>query len=774
MSSGDNPVKRVLSRLEDVKQRSGYHVAKCPAHDDREPSLSVSEGDDGKVLLKCHAGCDVEEIVGAMGLHMSDLFGRRSGQDGGGIFTPIHSPVAVQPCTLETYARLKRLQPGYLESLGLSDTRYSGDSAIGIPYKGTNGETVAMRFRVALENSQGSCFRWKMGSKPVPYGLWLLEKMKGKGYVVLVEGESDAHTLWARQIPALGLPGASTWKDEWASYLDGFDNVYAVIEPDGAGDTLREKLVNSSVRDRLHLVDLGVHKDASGLYLADPRRFGDNWRTALKAATRPTLRDGKLKSVGTLLSEVSPETVEWLWEGRIPKGKLTVIEGDPGTGKSLLTMYLAACVSTGAPLHGGSKTEAAGVVLLSAEDGIGDTIRPRLDAAGGDPEKVLSLTTLGEGDEERSLSLPDDILAIERGIEEVSARLVIVDPLVIFLNPKLDPYKDKDVRQALAPLAALAQRTGTAIVVVRHLTKAEKGKALYRGGGSIGIIGAARSGLLVAEHPEDRDRRVLAAQKGNLAKPAPSLAFSLEEADNGAATVVWQGESRLGADQLLAPSDGKQSELSKARAFLEELLADGPVSAAKVQEEAQRNGIAKRTLDRAKRELGVRSEKRQGEWVWVLPTEGSQAPSPDHGDNLGDVGDLEEIGSKERDLVGSLQGVSTTSLGHEEDCQGCQECQCVEPDENGDVADTDLQGDLDPFECLKLYQLLDSPDEQAGRLARARARDEEYDGFPVEIRQVAEATSRKLAGSTDRWQRYAPEAERFIEQELKQDEGVMV
>lgn len=343
------------------------------------------------------------------------------------------------------------------------------------------------------------------------------------------------------------------------------------------------------------------------------------------------------QNVGTLLSEVEPESVEWLWPGRIPKGKVSLIEGDPGTGKSALTIDLAARVSVGKELPDETPCQVAGVVLLSAEDGPADTIRPRLDAAGADPSKVLALTTLCDVEnQERMLSVPDDVPLIERGIERVGAGLVVIDPLVAFLPKNVDANKDQDVRRALAPLAVLAERTGAAVVVVRHLNKGTGGKALYRGGGSIGIIGAARSALLVAKDPQDEDRRVLAAQKSNLSKPAPSLSFSLEDAANGAARVVWGGESPLDASQLLAaPPDGEvRTAETEAKNFLRELLADGPVPVEEVFEEARSARIAEKTLRRAKTTLGVVSEREGkpgkrggGRWLWALP--GIKVAKPD-------------------------------------------------------------------------------------------------------------------------------------------------
>src|SRR5215216_4258861 len=335
------------------------------------------------------------------------------------------------------------------------------------------------------------------------------------------------------------------------------------------------------------------------------------------------------RPVGRLLSEVEPERVTALWEGRIFRGKLNLIEGDPGTGKSAAATDLAARVSVGKPWPDGSKCEAGGTVILSAEDGLADTIRPRFDAAGGDPSKVVAVSTVPDGEgNERQIAIPDDLHVIEAAIERVGAVLVVIDPLMAFLPGEVNSHRDQDVRRALAPLSRLAERTGAAALLVRHLNKGASGNALYRGGGSIGIVGAARSGLLIAKDPEDDGRRVLASIKSNLAAPAPSLVFGLTGTDNGAVRVDWKGQSTLDASALLsAPTDpDERSVLQEARDLLREVLSEGPVPASEVKEEARSADISERTLKTAKRELGILTSREGeagkrggGRWIWTLP-----------------------------------------------------------------------------------------------------------------------------------------------------------
>jgi AAA domain-containing protein len=320
------------------------------------------------------------------------------------------------------------------------------------------------------------------------------------------------------------------------------------------------------------------------------------------------------------------EPVRWLWPGRIPLGKLTILDGDPGLGKSLITLDLIARVTSGRGMPAELDAlvrelsgEPHGAVLLSAEDGLGDTIAPRLLAAGATLERIIALQTVRDLDitagttYERSFLLPRDLETLAAAVEGIRARLVVIDPLMAFLDPSINSFRDQDARATLAPLSRLAEATGAAVLNLRHLNKSAGGNALYRGGGSIGIIGAARSGLLAAKDPNDPEhQRVLASSKSNLGPPLPSLRYRLVvDESQTQPRVEWLGACDYTAGMLLAASgeEEKSGALEEATAWLGELLADGPRPGGEIKRLATQAGISERTLGRAREQVCGKPER---------------------------------------------------------------------------------------------------------------------------------------------------------------------
>jgi len=321
-------------------------------------------------------------------------------------------------------------------------------------------------------------------------------------------------------------------------------------------------------------------------------------------------------------SQIPAETVSWVWPGRIPAGKLTIVEGDPATAKSTMALDLAARVTTGAAWPDGAGGGApAAVLLLSAEDGWGDTIRPRLEAAGADLGRCVCVAARwSEGDEGpmlRPVVLPDDIAWIARHVERCAATMIVIDVLAAYLSDRVDSYKDQSVRRLLAQVAAAAALTGAAVVMIRHLNKAPGGPALYRGGGSIGIVGAARAAYAVIRDPDDTDHRLLTTVKSNLAPEAPTWGYSLVPVPHlGVARIDWDSTADpRSAAELLAGTPSPA--LGEAVAWLKAWRCDHPgeTPSARLLDDAAQAGIPPTTLHRARKQLGLKTRQTADGWL---------------------------------------------------------------------------------------------------------------------------------------------------------------
>jgi hypothetical protein len=257
------------------------------------------------------------------------------------------------------------------------------------------------------------------------------------------------------------------------------------------------------------------------------------------------------------LASVKPGRIEWLWPGRIPLGMVTIFDGDPGLGKSTVLLDLAARGSIGGTTPTGEPLPTFDSLVLTSEDDPAITLRPRLDLAGGDPHRVHVLP---------NLTLPDEAEQLEAHITRLGALLVYLDPIVEYLGEQVKTASDHAVRRALKPLVEIARRQGCAIVAVRHLNKQGGLAAIYRGGGSIGFGGLARSVLAVGRDPDDAERFVLASVKINVARRPASLSYRLvAEGPYDPAKVEWLGESEHSAEALIGVEREEAGERSKVQ-----------------------------------------------------------------------------------------------------------------------------------------------------------------------------------------------------------------
>ena len=316
--------------------------------------------------------------------------------------------------------------------------------------------------------------------------------------------------------------------------------------------------------------------------------------------------ENKVKIIS--MDEVQAEEIKWLWKPYIPFGKLTIVQGDPGEGKTTFVLQLAAQLSQGKGFDESMEiSEPMNVIYQTAEDGLADTVKPRLLSANADCSKIKVID-----DTEQSLYMDDDRLEI--AIREQNAKLLILDPLQAYLGDRVDMNRANEAREMTKKLSAMAERTGCAVVLVGHMNKSSGTKAAYRGIGSIDFFAIARSVLLVGRTPNDSGVRAIVQIKNNLEREGEPMAFRLSESG-----FQWMGDSDVSADELL--SGGANADKHKiAIDFLKNILSDGQeVPASSVFTQARTLGVSKRTIENAKQELGVKSVKRGSSWMWKMP-----------------------------------------------------------------------------------------------------------------------------------------------------------
>ena len=318
------------------------------------------------------------------------------------------------------------------------------------------------------------------------------------------------------------------------------------------------------------------------------------------------------------MEQVEIEKIDWLLYPFIPFGKVTIVQGDPGEGKTTMVLQIIAKLTKGEAVLPSDSDEPAleaktvdlepvNVIYQTAEDGLGDTIKPRLLSAGADCSRVMVID-----DNDQALTMMD--ARLEEAIIRTKARLVVLDPIQGFLGAAVDMHRANEIRPLMKRIAVLAEKYHCAIILIGHMNKNSNGKSSYRGLGSIDFQAAARSVLIVGRIKDEPEIRVVCHVKSSLAPEGKSIAFRLDK-DTG---FEWIGEYDISADDLLS-GDNRGQKIHEAKEFLKEILVSGSVAQTKVAEEAESRGIKKKTLWNAKKELEIESVKIGNQWFWMLP-----------------------------------------------------------------------------------------------------------------------------------------------------------
>lgn len=308
-------------------------------------------------------------------------------------------------------------------------------------------------------------------------------------------------------------------------------------------------------------------------------------------------------------NNVECKNVDWLWYPYIPYGKITIIQGDPGDGKSTFALNLAAIVSNGETLPFiNKKTALSAVVYQNNEDGKEDTICPRLKACGANLDNIAYID-----ETDASLSMGDERL--ENVLDETNARVLILDPIQAYFGNGTDMNRAGDIRPIMNKLSQMAARRNCAVILIGHMSKGKSANGLYRGLGSIDIAAAARSVLMIARMPDESNVRILAHIKNNLAPLGDSIIFRI----NMNSTITWMNRSKLTIKDIMENEfKDVDDKLDRAKFIIQDLLKNGKCSAKMILTECMNNGISKRTVNTAKEQLAIKSVKEKNGWYWIM------------------------------------------------------------------------------------------------------------------------------------------------------------
>jgi len=658
-----NPFELVLSKLPDARPVAGSSQkawkARCPAHADSDPSLSVTLGDQGGALIHCYAGCSPEAVVGALGLTMADLMPPRVTSHG-----PLN-PGVVYATSDEAVAELER-RMGPASRTWVYHDECEDAAGLILRWDREGGKEI----RPVSRTREG----WVLGGMPTPRPLYrlveLLKRREERVYVT--EGEKAADAAGTLGLLATTSPhGAqSAAKADWRA-LAGRD-VAILPDNDDAGrryaDDVARILLGLEPPATVRIVALPEIGAGGDLYdwlehrdEVEPHTLRERLEKLVEAAeevtrdrcpvTRGTSDQSRVTSDGprscvpvlTCVDDVEETAIRWLWPRRVPLGRITMLVGRPGEGKSFLTTDMAARVTRGLPWPDGSDCPDGSVLVISAEDDPRDTIRPRLRAHGADLKRVHLLSMVrrpdSDGREYETMFTLADVEALDAALcSHPDCRLVVIDPIGSFLGGGTDAHRDNDVRSVLVPVTLLAERHNVAVLVVAHRRKSFGPNADDMALGSRAFTAVARAVWHLARDPEHRSRRLLLSGKNNLAPEGGGLAFTIVAEPGGLPAIAWEQDPvDMTADDAMRHENGESAGKSdgrgtEVRGWLREILADGPKAIRQIHAEADDMKYAWRTVERIAHELCVQSTRDPATNVhqWQLETPAAATVAAGH------------------------------------------------------------------------------------------------------------------------------------------------
>ncbi|MBK9173222.1 MAG: AAA family ATPase [Chloracidobacterium sp.] len=605
---------QIVSRLEGLKKIGKNFIAICPSHDDGNPSLSV-RGVDGRVLLKCHAGCDIESICRAMGISLSELFEK-----------PLNG----------FYNASNGDSKAPTKSIGATIAEYVYRDADGIE-----------RYRNVRHSGAGRYYRKPSGAESLPYRLPELLKARADGieHVFVCEGEKDCDNVRGLGFVAVSLKGI---KDAWAEYFAGMHvtiiqdhdepgtkqavSIARILATQAASVRITdlypsEPMPNKNGKDVSDWIDerrtAGDKDEEIAEELARIVDGADTWNPEKSIAdVEPTQRGNGPDEEPPLkvyrAADVKDERVEWLWEPFLPLGNFCLLDGEEGIGKTFLSCALLTAVANGRGLpilRGEYTVPPSNAMIVSAEDSLSAVLKPRLVSMDAPLERIY-LT-----DEVFALS-PEGVERLSKAIALYEPRLVIIDPLFSYTGG-VNLNNDNEIRSVTDPLKRIAEVHKCTILGIRHIGKSKGlGEARNAGLNGVGWRAAARSHLLIGRNPQDDKDRAICQTKSNLAEGySKALGYSIRDG-----RFYWTGESQLTPETILSytrqESTEERNERTDAMEFLRETLSKGRMPTKEVQKSAREAGISEATLRRAKAAMNIEAVKDDapnGAWFWHLP-----------------------------------------------------------------------------------------------------------------------------------------------------------